>query len=116
MYGTKGYVDFESHPSIEIDQIRHSVSLTIELDEQTQFRVRKVEVVGLDPGLEKVLRAKLSVGDIFNSGLMEEFYQQNKTVIPSDWRPRSKIKRDPQSATLDLAFDFRSQTCPPAKD
>ena len=44
----------------------HRISLIMGLDQQKQFRLHTVEVFGLDPKMESLLRAKLKTGDVFN--------------------------------------------------
>ncbi len=84
----------------------------LDLDEQKQFRVGKVEILGLEPTTESILRSKLKPGDIFNYQVIDAFLKENKSALPPDASPK-EIERhhDVQNGTVDLVFDFR--TCPP---
>src|SRR5271156_1117166 len=47
LYGSDGYIDFVAKPLIDIDDgTEHRISLVMELDQQKQFRLAKIEVFG----------------------------------------------------------------------
>jgi hypothetical protein len=52
LYATRGYIDFTPTALREIDDARARISLEMELDEQKQFHVGKVEVLGAEPAIE----------------------------------------------------------------
>lgn len=116
-YGSKGYIDFTAEPLMDFDDVRQRVSLVLNLDEQKQFRVGKIEILGLDPKTEALLRSKLKPGDVFNFQIVEDFYKDNKTLLPPDASPADDEvvrKRNVIEGTVDLVFDFR--TCPSPQD
>ena len=116
IYAAKGFIDFTPEPQTEVDQVRQRISLTIHLEEQTQFRVGKIEVLRIDARLESLLKSKLRPGDIFNNESLEDFYEQNRAVLPADARLRGEFERNIQNATVDIAFDFRTRPCPLPQD
>jgi outer membrane protein assembly factor BamA len=48
-YRSNGYIDFVAEPLIDVDDSHQRISLIMELDQQKQFRLGKIEVFGLDP-------------------------------------------------------------------
>ncbi len=112
LYCTKGYIDYTATPLTELDSGNHRVWLTLEIDEQRQFLIDKVEIFGLKLALEKQLRERVKLGAPLNYKLIESFYKENKSVLPTGATVSNlRIDRDLQNATAKLLFDFRP--CPP---
>ena len=122
LYGSQGYIDFVPEPITEIDDgHEHRISLVMELDQQKQYRVGKVEVFGSNPALEVFLKSKLKPGDIFGSRTIENLLNENKAVLPPHISPEDiELHRDVKSGTVDLRFKFDSrfnyQTCSQFQD
>jgi hypothetical protein len=116
LYGSEGYIDFVAEPVTEIDDgHEHRISLVIELDEQKQFRVGKVEVVGSNPAIEMFLESKLKPGEIFTSRFVEDFLKENKAALPPDISPEDfELVRNVKNGTVNVRFNF--QTCPQSQD
>ena len=55
LYGEHGYIDITAEPMTDIDNEHQTISLKIDLVEEKQFHVGKIEVQGLDPSTEKRL-------------------------------------------------------------
>lgn len=110
LYASQGYIDFTVEPQTEIDNSHQRVSALLVLDEQKQYLVDKVEVLGSDPALESELRAILPPGQIFNDEALENFYDRNTSALPFRFREGTQYVRDAKAGTVDLAFDFRP--CP----
>ena len=76
LYGSKGYVNFNPVPNLEIDEANAKISLTIDVDEGRQFRMGNLIVQGLDP--VKTVRVAhtwpLRTGDIFRESAVNEFF------------------------------------------
>ena len=74
-----------------------------------RYRLRNIQVVGLDPTLEGILRSKLKPGDVMNFQVIRDFYKDNKSVMPTDASPQDvKLTRDPENGMVDRSFDFRA--------
>ncbi|HLB88357.1 MAG TPA: POTRA domain-containing protein [Terriglobales bacterium] len=111
MYRSKGYIDFVAGPETEVDDVRQCISLVMEVQEGPRFRVRRVEVIGLDPRMETLLRSKLKSGEPFNPELVDDFYKENKSVLPPEVSPQDmEVYRNVRNSMVDLVFDF--WTCP----
>lgn len=108
-YGSNGYVDFTASPFEDIDDATQRISLVLDLDEQKQFRVGKVEALGLYRATESILRSKLKPGDIFNDQVIKDFLEENKSALPADASTRDvKLQLDVRNGTVDVVFDFRT--------
>jgi hypothetical protein len=92
-----------------LDQENQTGAIFVELTEGRQYRWGKIEVIGLDPKVETLLRSQLKAGSLVNPKLIDDFYRDNKSLLPVGVSPQSvKWQRHPERATLDLTFDFRT--------
>ena len=111
LYAAHGYIDFSAEPDFDVDDANRRISLILVLDQQKQFRIDRVEVDGLDPRTESILRSMIKPGDVFNYELVKAFFAENKSVLPSDASLDDlKIKKNVKEGIASLRFDFFS--CP----
>jgi len=107
LYNSQGYIDFTAVPDTDVDDQLQRISLAMGLDQQKQFRIRTVDAVGLKPGLEAILKSKLKPGEIFNPEVIEDFFEENKSILPADTsRDNFQVRRDVRVGTVDLFFNF----------
>jgi outer membrane protein assembly factor BamA len=112
LYGSHGYIDFTPSPVTEVDDENQTVSMQFVLDEEKQFRIGKIEVVGLSAKAENTLIWKLRPGDIFNDDLFKQFFEDNQAVLPDGSSPaNAELYRDTKDGIADIKLRFRS--CPP---
>ncbi len=108
LYGSDGYIDFVATPATDVDDIARRVSLIMEVDEGKQFRVGKVEVLGLEPGKAAALTSRVKPGDVFQYSLVETFVRAN---IPGFLDVTSsevlKMRKSERDGTVDIVADFR---------
>jgi outer membrane protein assembly factor BamA len=108
-YAELGYIDATTRPKTDVDDGRRRITLEIELDEQVQYRVGKVEVLGATTELERRLRSKVIEGDVFNSRRAEDFFEENKPLLPANVSVvNMDIMRDAQRGLLFLRIDLRA--------
>jgi surface antigen-like variable number repeat protein len=111
LYGSRGYIDFVVTPLTDIDDARGRISLIMEVDQEKQYRLEKIEVFSSNPTIETALRTKLHPGDVFNTQLIQDFLTENKSSLPTDVSMRDiELRRNVKSGTVDVRFNF--QTCP----
>jgi outer membrane protein assembly factor BamA len=111
LYSSHGYTNFVATPLTEVDDSSGMISLTMALDEGRQFRVRKIEVQGLDPQTEGRLKLQMKPGDIFNSDLVGDFFADNKNILPPGASPENaELHKNEKNGTVDVLFRF--PTCP----
>jgi outer membrane protein assembly factor BamA len=114
-YGTQGYIDFTATPFMDLDDSAGLISLRMELDQQKQYRIGKVEVWGPNPEFESLLKSKLKRGDIFDYQAIEDFIKENTSTLPADVSPSDvELRRNVKYGTVDLRFDFAA--CPDPED
>jgi outer membrane protein insertion porin family len=111
-YSSRGYIDVTAQPLTEIDDDSRQISLTLEIDQERQFRVGTVEIYGLSRKLEKTLRSQIKPGDVFNPGAINEFYARYKSALLPDASPKD-VQTHRENHALSLVFDFRP--CPPSE-
>ena len=112
MYDPLGYVNFTASPGIEIDEAQQRISVTFELEEDKLFTVGRVEVLGLaSDAFENGLKMRLKTGDTFNPQLVDQFFSDNKGILPPlASKENVQIRQNAVDNTVEVVFDFRS--CP----
>jgi outer membrane protein assembly factor BamA len=115
LYGSQGYIDFAAEPSFSLDDARQRISMTIVLDQETQFHIGSVEVIGLNSSAEIALRSHVKPGDLFDFNFLKRFFEKNKSTLPNDASLNDvSLKRNAKTGTVDLTFNFF--TCPQIQD
>jgi Surface antigen variable number repeat len=116
LYRSTGYIDSVVEPLTEFDEVRRRISLTMEVTQDKQFRVGTVEVFGLDPKLEMLLRLRLKPGDIYNAEAVDDFFKENESALPPDISSRDVLAhRNTKSGTVNLRFNI-FEACPQPQD
>src|SRR5579862_2559152 len=111
LYGSYGYINFVAMPITEVDDRSGMISLILELDEGKQFRIRSVEVQGLDPQTKGALKWRIQAGDLFNYEFFKDFFTDNENILPSGASPlNAELHKNDKSGTVDIRFVFPS--CP----
>lgn len=113
MYGEDGYIDFTAEPEFNIHEESRIIDMTIRLDLQKQYRIRKIEFWGVEPKLERQLRESYQrSGEVFSKLRLEQFVQENMAIVPRDVEKDEVVEfhRDTKEGMVDLTFDLRS--CP----
>ena len=110
LYGNHGYLNITILPDIRPDNRNQLISLTLHLEEDQQFRVGSVEVLGLNQPLSgETLKTKLVPGQVLDTALIDRVFDENQSILPADASPRHnlQITQDAKSATVAIRFDFR---------
>src|ERR1700722_657383 len=112
LYGEHGYIDFVAQPITNIDDEHQTISLKIDLVEEEQFHIGKIEVQGVDPSTRSALIWNIKTGDVFNKKTVKKFFDYNKSNFPagSYWARDPEIVRNLKNSTVDMRFTFVS--CP----
>jgi outer membrane protein assembly factor BamA len=112
-YKERGFIDLTTYETLALDDDNHTVALVIKITEGPVYRWGDIQVSGLDPKIETILRARLPRAQPANPKLIRDFYQEYKSSLPVGASPETmEWKRDPQRAIVDLTFDFST---PPPK-
>jgi hypothetical protein len=115
LYGSQGYINYAGVPETELDDDNAVANLTINADEGKQFRLRSVEVLGVDAETKARVLSDLAMkpGDIYTAKLwVRSLLKFGDVAQHSD--PNIVNKRlDERNGWVDLVLDFRKRpTCP----
>jgi outer membrane protein insertion porin family len=106
LYGQFGYIDFTSQPLFEIDDAKKVVGLTMEFDQEKQFRVRRIEFSGNTTTRDKVIRRQLLIdeGQVFNDHYWElSLLRLNQLDYFDTIKPENaELKRNTKEGTVDI--------------
>ncbi len=72
-YNAAGYINAVPVPRIDADDDKHTVHITIDIDEGKQFSIRRIEFSGNTTTRDKVIRRELALdeGSVYNQKLWE---------------------------------------------
>jgi outer membrane translocation and assembly module TamA len=111
LYASKGYSDFTVTPGFQVDSKRDHINLNFFLDQGRQYRVGKLQILGLDPDLKPMLQSKLKPGKIFDWSSVLDFYKtQKESLLPGVSPADDVIDRNRKKGTVNVILDFRA--CP----
>ena len=111
LYAGRGYIDQVPEPVMNVDTNEGVIDLLLRIDEGLQYRVGKVEFLGLAESAQRELQPQLKSGAIYDRNQVEQLLKGNRSMLPSDasWNDVSE-RRNTAERTVDLRFDF--YTCP----
>ena len=113
LYGREGYINFTAVPDTVLDENNNSINLEIDVDEGKQFRLRSLEVFGVDSETKARVLSELAIkpGDIYNAELWERSMEKFPNLIQD---PDTAAKRlDERDGWVDAIIDFRKpDPCP----
>lgn len=110
LYGTHGYLNFATTDDLRFDTSRRRITAVFMLEEGKQFRVGGVEVLGAARAkANHALKVPLKTGEVFNSSLVDDFYKENRSVLPAGLSPLkdTKIIQDTRNSTVTVVYDVR---------
>jgi outer membrane protein assembly factor BamA len=88
LYGSRGYLDATVAPDTIVDDDQAVISLILNVDEQTQYRIGEVNVFTSNPRVETLLRELLKPGEVFNP----------KVDV--------RMSKDVNNGKIDISLDF----------
>ncbi len=115
-YGREGYIDMTPEPDTMVDDARRIIDLVVKIDEQVQYHVGSIEFLGVSGAFQQKLQESLpKAGEVFDTSRLNEFFEINKAILPSDAsRDDVNVRRDNKARTVVIVFDFRG--CPSASN
>ena len=106
-YAEQGFIELTTNESLALDDDNQTVALAMEITESQRYRWGNIRVIGLDPKIETILRARLPQYSIVNPNLVRDFYKEYKSSLPVGASPETaEWKCDRQRAIVDMTFDF----------
>jgi hypothetical protein len=108
-YGSNGFIDCVPMPITAIDETAKTIDLSFGIDEGRQYRIGKVEIVGISEELKSKLKSAPQPGHVFNRSQIPEFLWRNKASLPPGVGEHSvEVSRDTGAGIVNLKFDFWS--------
>src|SRR5439155_24423100 len=107
-YGREGYVDMTPEPDTEVDEDRKTVDLVVKIDQQVQYRVGRIEFLGVNAVTrEKLMESLPKPGEVFERTKLDEFFKVNRTILPPDVsRDDVNVERDNKMRTCNGSHCF----------
>ncbi len=113
LYGEYGYIDFTAEPSFDVDDATKTINLTLVLDQQKQFFVRRIEFSGNTTTRDKVIRRELLLdeGQVFNNRLWElSLLRLNQLGYFDPIKPENaELKRNTKAGTVDILLKLKEK-------
>ena len=113
IYGARGYVNFAPVPVQDLDEQKKLVNLTINIEEDRQFRVNRITFSGNTTTHDKVVRREVMVteGDIFNSSLWDlSLLRLNQLGYFEEIKNEdAEIKPSATESTLDIDLKLKEK-------
>jgi len=108
-YFELGFVGLTWMYEMQEDRVNQTLAIVVHLNEGPRYTWGNIQVMGLDPKLETLLKSRLKSGSAANPKVIEDFYRDNQSLLPAHVSPKDvKWQWDAKRATVDLTFDFRT--------
>jgi hypothetical protein len=113
LYLAKGHIDATIEPQMEIDNEKHQIAVMLKLSEGTQYRVRDVEILGVEEKMKNRLAALLEPGAIFDAAALTRFIKENASLLPegASLERNVYVRRDTPDRMVDITVDVRPRGC-----
>src|SRR5438128_6033813 len=107
IYGEYGFIDFTAEPDFDVDDANKIINITLKIDEQKQYYVRRIDFAGNTTTRDKVIRRELLIneGQLFNKRLWEISILRLNQLDYFDRLEADKaveIRRNAKDGTVDL--------------
>ena len=113
LYGEFGFISEVTSPDTDIDKDKKVINLTLNIEEDKQFFVRRIEFSGNTTTRDKVIRRELLLdeGDMFNNRLWEvSLLRLNQLGFFEQLKPEAaNIKTDNKAGQVDIALKVKEK-------
>jgi outer membrane protein insertion porin family len=113
LYGEYGYIDFTSEPITDIDDAKKIINLTMQLDQEKQFSVRRIEFAGNTTTRDKVIRRELLLdeGQLYNNHYWElSILRLNQLGFFDAIKPEdATLTRNQKAGTVDIRLKLHEK-------
>jgi len=116
-YGERGYLEAKVTPSPVYDDVAHTVSYAVTIEEGTQYRFGAMTISGMSLTGERMIRDAWTIrpGDLFNKKIFEDFLlrleSHRETIfrdIPIHYDTVGHyLQTDPAKGTVEVLLDFK---------
>lgn len=115
LYGEFGFINMVPTPDTQIDEANKRINMTLNIEEDKQFFVRRIEFTGNTTTRDKVIRRELLLdeGDMFNSRLWEvSVLRLNQLGFFEQIKPEQAnegVKPDNRSGQVDINLKVKEK-------
>jgi outer membrane protein insertion porin family len=113
LYGEFGYIDFTAEPMFDVDDVKKTINLTLVMDQQKQYFVRRIDFSGNTTTRDKVIRRELLLdeGQVFNNRLWElSILRLNQLGYFEAIKPENaELKRNTSAGTVDINLKLKEK-------
>ena len=114
LYGARGHINFTAVPAQDFDEQKKLVNLTINIDEDRQFIVNRIEFSGNTTTRDKVIRREMLVDEsqVFNSSLWDlSILRLNQLGYFDEMKPEdAEIKPHPTEPSVDVSLKVKEKS------
>jgi outer membrane protein insertion porin family len=113
LYGSRGYVNFTLTPVSDFDEQQKIVNLTLNIDEDRQFKVNHINITGNTKTRDEVIRREILIreGQVFNSTFWDvSLMRLNRLGYFDEIKPEDvQIKPSAIEPTLDIYLTVKEK-------
>ena len=113
IYGNIGYINFTAEPRFDFDEPQKIVNLTIEIAEDRQFTVNRIDFTGNTRTRDDVIRREILVkeGDVFNASLWERSLDRLNQLgyVDQIKNEDASFKISPTEPKVDITLTIREK-------
>jgi beta-lactamase regulating signal transducer with metallopeptidase domain len=113
IYGSLGYVNFTPEPDLDFDEQQKVMNLTINIDEDRQFTVNRINFTGNTRTRDDVIRREilLKEGDVFNASLWDRSLDRLNQLgyVDQIKNEDASFKVSPTEPTIDITLTIREK-------
>ncbi|HTU34869.1 MAG TPA: outer membrane protein assembly factor BamA [Candidatus Acidoferrum sp.] len=113
LYGEYGYIDFTPDPRFDIDDTKKVVNLTLVMDQEKQYYVRRINFEGNTTTRDKVIRRELLLdeGQVFNQRYWDlSILRLNQLNYFDKIKPEdAELKRNTKTGSVDILVKLKEK-------
>ena len=113
VYGQYGYIDFTPDPHFDIDDTKKVVNLTLAMDQEKQYYVRRINFEGNTTTRDKVIRRELLLdeGQVFNQRYWDlSILRLNQLNYFDKIKPEdAELKRNSKTGSVDILVKLKEK-------
>jgi outer membrane protein assembly factor BamA len=109
LYSSEGFINFVPVPDTAFDDDIGIATLAIHIDEGKQFRLRHVDVIGVDPSMKARVLAEFALkpGDVYTSEALERISKKLPDLVQKSNHDVLDKQLDEANGLVDVVLDFR---------
>ena len=109
LYSSEGFINFVPVPDTAFDDDTGIATLAIHIDEGKQFRLRHVDVIGVDPSMKARVLAEFALkpGDVYTSEALERISKKLPDLVQKSNHDVLDKQLDEANGLVDVMLDFR---------